>query len=715
MAQIVDSYSESNYSDASEIYFEGYLKYAQSFTGDGGILESAKFYLKKSGSPTGNIYAKIYSHLGDFGDYTSAEPNELIATSDAFDVSTLTTTLALTTFTFSGVNKITLANGTYYFVSIEYVATDANVIFIGHDNTSPSHSGTAAHEFSSGNWSGDAFDFIFYIYRDDLPSTSPSSSNSPSSSLSPSASLSPSSSQSPSMSPSLSSSSSNSPSSSISPSYSPSASLSPSASMSPSMSPDVITINGIDRTMDIINQSIKIEDAINDKQNSCSFALVNRSGNGIPDTDDEIIITNLDGEIVFGGYILEVEMTKKDKGVVFCNISCIDYARLLDRNLVHKSYEDMTDKEIIEDIVNTYCYGTQITTNNVLEGVTIKQISFNYLQVSQVLKNLCKYTGRNWYIDYDKDIHYFPLETETSPFNIDSNNHYYFDLKLSKDNSQLRNRIYVRGGTKLSDFTDYITLGDGEKRQFVLPDKPHEVSVYVDTGAGYVEKTLGIKNIDTEGYDWYLNYQEKYIEQDTGGSVLTSSHKLKVTYKYDIPILVAVEDKDSIEDNGVQEFAVFDKDISTTESARDRASAELIDYSSTIVDGSFKTYVDGFKSGQYININLSDYGINSNYIIQSVISKSIGAGKFVYEIKIASAKTIGIINFLIGLLEANKNIVELDDDEVVDELLEKSDTLLSDSLLDNLTIDSCGPNFTWCVDENDDSQTRMRWGLFQWS
>jgi len=81
----------------------------------------------------------------------------------------------------------------------------------------------------------------------------------------------------------------------------------------------------------------------------------------------------------------------------------------------------------------------------------------------------------------------------------------------------------------------------------------------------------------------------------------------------------------------------------------------------------------------------------------------------------ASAKTVGIIKFLIELLEANRNIIILDDNEVVDELLNVADGLLSDSLLDSLLIDSAGPYATWCTDSLETSpDTRARWNLFQW-
>lgn len=670
-----------------------------------------------------------------------------------------------------------------------------------------------------------------------------------------------------------------------------------------------VTINGIDRTADIINKTLVISDELNDKQNTCEFQMRDLSGFGIPDTESEIIITMPDGDRLFGGYIIKVQTAKA--GEVYASISCIDYVRLFDSNLVNRGYTGMTDKAIIQDIVARYCPGFGITTNNVIQGVTIDQINFNYVQPSQALRRIADLTGRNWYIDYYKDIHYFPLLTNTSPFNIEdtpapvtttfidedmqttpsgvlkgvaayvspsyvlltgpwdsqygqieyskalpssfiadfdftigfggvpplaadaiwfyfgcsitpnnedqiesydgyliiydeyndeiqlsfdgtrlasvaqtgldnealrngkvvidgTNIKIYLDsvlkleyndiprtlggtrlglgartgayvnehrinrfrvysvaenntatdykgLVITKDGSQLKNRVYVRGGTQLSDFTNYQEKGDGIKTQFVLPDKPHDVTIEVDRGSGFVEETVGIKNVDTENFDWYLNFQEKYIEQDAGGAILDNTDTVKITYKYDIPILVAVENGDSIQEFGQKEFPIFDRSISTQQEARDRATAELTDYAAHIIEGSFRTFTNGFRSGQYITINLAAYGVNANYIIKRVVAHSFGGGKFYYEISLASAKTMGIIRFLIELLEANNKLVQVSDDEVVDNLLAVADALLGDSLQDNLTIDSAGPYATWSTDSLQSSpSTRARWDLFQW-
>jgi hypothetical protein len=473
-----------------------------------------------------------------------------------------------------------------------------------------------------------------------------------------------------------------------------------------------ISIDGIDRTADIKHGSLSVDDQIDDQVNACTFSIKDLHSLGAPANDDEVIITLSDGTVLFGGTIVSFKMTSlKETGVVQYDIKCVDYTRELDRNLVHKTYEGMTDKEIIEDIVSTYCAGTGITTDNVVVGVTIDQIGFNYIQPSQCLRKIAELTGRHWYIDYEKDIHYFPLVTDTTPFNITASQNAHYNLELSKDASQIKNRVYVRGGTKLSDTTTYEEKGDGVKKKFPLPDKPHEVTVEVNGSP----QTLGIKNIDTAGFDWYLNFQEKYLEQDAGGAVLTSSDTLEVSYKYDIPILVAVENTASIMEHGQYEFPIFDKTITTTQAARDRASAELTDYAANLVEGSFKTLTPGFRSGQYININHAAYDVNDNYIVQKVTAVGMGAGKYEYQITLASAKTLGIIKFLLELLENNRNLIEIDSNEVIDELLGVQDSLLGDSLTDALTIDSAGPYATWCTDSLQSTPTtRARWNLFQW-
>lgn len=168
MATIVDSYSESNQDAGYSTYFKDGL--AQSFAGDGGILNCVKWYLYKQNSPTGNAVANIYAMSGTYGSNDNIPTGSTLATSDNFDVSTLTGSYQLITFNFNGVNKITLTNGTKYVLTIEYPNNAINYIVAGFDNSTPVHGGNLS-TLQSGTWTAGSKDFVFYVYKDDVGGT----------------------------------------------------------------------------------------------------------------------------------------------------------------------------------------------------------------------------------------------------------------------------------------------------------------------------------------------------------------------------------------------------------------------------------------------------------------------------------------------------------------------------------------------------------------
>jgi hypothetical protein len=140
-----------------------YTGTGQSFTAINGILTDVKFYLKKVASPTGNAVAKLYSHSGTYG--TSSVPGTLLATSDNFDVSTLTTSYVLTTLHFSGANQYTLVAGTQYVVTIEYSVGDSTNYIVVEYSATNIHGGNRSYFVTSGPWAAQSGqDLNFYVY-----------------------------------------------------------------------------------------------------------------------------------------------------------------------------------------------------------------------------------------------------------------------------------------------------------------------------------------------------------------------------------------------------------------------------------------------------------------------------------------------------------------------------------------------------------------------
>jgi len=159
---LIDSYEGDN-SQESSLSSADNDGVGQSFTGDGNTIDKVQFSVRRFGSPTGNITAKVYAHSGTFG--TSSVPTgSALATSDAIDVSTIQDGALPSFLMFSFSSPLTTSNGTKYVVTIEYSGGDAdNRINVSTDSTSPTHNGNASI-LNGGSWSASAIDVNFIIH-----------------------------------------------------------------------------------------------------------------------------------------------------------------------------------------------------------------------------------------------------------------------------------------------------------------------------------------------------------------------------------------------------------------------------------------------------------------------------------------------------------------------------------------------------------------------
>ena len=162
---IFDSWPESKYSTDSYLN-NAQFAFGQSFMGLGVPLNSCQFYLSKTNLPTGNAVAKLYAHSGTFG--TSSVPTgSALATSNNFDVSTLTESYQLITLTFS--TPYTPIYGTYYVIVLEYTSGDAtNLVKIGSSSGGSARVGNMCYYTTS--WIAiSANDLIFYLNTTGTP------------------------------------------------------------------------------------------------------------------------------------------------------------------------------------------------------------------------------------------------------------------------------------------------------------------------------------------------------------------------------------------------------------------------------------------------------------------------------------------------------------------------------------------------------------------
>jgi hypothetical protein len=331
-------------------------------------------------------------------------------------------------------------------------------------------------------------------------------------------------------------------------------------------------------------------------------------------------------------------------------VRCVDHTYTLDKVLAAKTYTNDTIEEIIADLITSYA--PTFTVNNVSSTFTIEKIVFNQVPISTCIKRLADILNYDWYIDENKDVHFFPKYTNTAPFNLTDTNGNYVNktLRRTADGSQVANRIKLRGGEYDGElYADSITVSGDDSKSFKLPYRFSNLTVTLDTGAGAVAQDVGIDFIDDfTDYDVLHNFQEQMIRFETAlsdGDVIAFSGNPKV------PVFGIAEDPISIAAYGKIEKLIRDTTIASNTVARKRANAELYTYSEPIIDAKFRTYTTGLRSGMLITLQSDAQGIEDELIIKTLTFRMRDHDNFVYEAELVSTKRYNFITLLQKMLE----------------------------------------------------------------
>jgi len=417
----------------------------------------------------------------------------------------------------------------------------------------------------------------------------------------------------------------------------------------------ILTINAVDRTSSIVSTSIRKKDNLNERVDSLSFEVTTHAAKTfVPAINQEVTLTE-GGTKVFGGVIVAISQTTERK-IVRYDITCKDYSQYLDRKMVTERYENETVYEIIDDLITNYAAADSFTVSNVGgASVTVASIAFNRIPLSECLKKLSKLTNFSWYVDYDKDIHFFSKNTEPAPFSItDTSKKYIYDsLVITEDLSQIRNSITVEGGTKIGDERSIFADGDGVIDVF---DTVVKFSNQPVIEVGGIPVTVGVDGFnDDADFDCMWSYNEKTIRFTAGNIPAAGTRNIEMIGTPLIPILVRVPSAVSIAQYGLYESIIKDKSIVSNEQAIARAKAELSAYAATINDGSFKTYTTGLRAGQVLNINSTARSKSLSVLIQSVSMqyRDHEGLKPEYSVNFASLRSLGIIDYLLGQLDSD--------------------------------------------------------------
>lgn len=457
-----------------------------------------------------------------------------------------------------------------------------------------------------------------------------------------------------------------------------------------------VLINGTDRTSEIVKQSLQVEQILGAQRDTAKFSYKKYGSKSYtPAVLDTVVV--YDGSTkIFGGRLVKIgEKFLNDAAGLTYNFECVDYSFDLDSLLVSQSYSSMTVNAIIADILTNFATG--FTGVNVDCNITIGKIVFNQVPISQCLKRLADMVKFDWYVDPDKDLHFFSKYTNTAPFNLTDTSGNYINQTLERkiDGTQIANQVKVRGGEyEATSYQDIITVNGNTQLSFKLPYKFSNLTVQLDTGGGYVSKTVGIDFIDDfTTKDVLYNYNDQTIRF---AAALADGNKIKFAGNPKVRVLAVASDPASIASYGVKEKIIEDSSIEDLNTARKRAIAELSAYKDQQNEARFDTYTSGLRAGMVINLNSSRRSANVDFIIRSVKFQTLKPDTYIYSVELVTTKKFDLTELLQSLLQPDD--LQLSDSETVETI--KTD-LATITVTESITVGTAvTDNITVSVTEN---------------
>lgn len=298
------------------------------------------------------------------------------------------------------------------------------------------------------------------------------------------------------------------------------------------------------------------------------------------------------------------------------------------------------DSDIIADINTNFLNGEGITTTDyVSAGIRISELNFNYVPANEALNTICDITGRTWYVDPYKRLHYFARTENNAPFNINSTSNNWRSCTVKRSRDKYRNKEYVLNSFGLLLSTESFT-GDGQTRTFTAALPVYSQPLIKING---YTATVGIANASASTYGYYWSKESRQIYSNTTNSALASTDTLTIEYAGLYPVVTVSADGEEIanratieSNSGIYEEIATANKTYALDAALDYGAAIVAKYGKPLDEVSFETDIDGLAAGQLININLPNSNLNDYYLITSVSGHDIGMATLRYRVTACS-------------------------------------------------------------------------------
>ena len=413
-------------------------------------------------------------------------------------------------------------------------------------------------------------------------------------------------------------------------------------------------INGVDYLDTLVYSSLLINESLhlNGSQMSCDLEISKLPGHPTyPKAGQAVLFTfaqaGKPAEREFAGRIFQLTQRANSVSSVRVRLDCVDFTHDLDFVLLQpKTYIEQRAGQTVRDIVGDV--GRHFSAEAVEDGPKYEEVEVDLDRPSSTLQGIAQGTGHQFFVDYNRDIHYTPiarseLPSPTAFIDLDVEVDAYQDLEYTEDWSQVKNRLYIidaqiRAGPEVIN-----TLPDHDITFFPLhfePWGPDNTSVTVDD----VPQTLFLEPTHADGWQGDGPANTCYLCIENRGVRFPDNHPVpsgaRVRVRYSIvqtePVLV--QDQNSIDamklledhpplapSDGVHEMklSLSSLRLSNREALYEYARTILKRYTEVERILSFRSTLQGWRAGQTVEITSTSRGIAEDGLYIRSVQKSI--------------------------------------------------------------------------------------------
>jgi hypothetical protein len=368
---------------------------------------------------------------------------------------------------------------------------------------------------------------------------------------------------------------------------------------------------------------------ITEKMDAISTISVGMKGLTETHAFDDITVT-YGGSALFSG-IIESQNDKLRGGAMLYRFSTWkgkDNTLRLENRVVNSIYTNVYVEDIIADLLAKYPCG--ITGVNVMPtNKVVEQIAFKYVPLLDCIKQLSDISGFRWFVDANKDLHFFGFDegnadtvfSTTTAGGLQSNI-LRDSIDLSEEiDARTANRVWIIGAKTAASETRSQTFTQTGEKIFKLGFTPRNYKVYKNDVLIEADKVkLDTPQNEVDANTVYLINLRNQVLRIPSGKPALSGEVLRIDYNPEIQIVDYFEDSASINQNGIYEKAIKDRQIIEKTTARARGRAELKRRTNAIRKLTFDTRELNVQRGKRYRVVVPELSVDSYWLCVGVVT-----------------------------------------------------------------------------------------------